>query len=143
MIGLLGSSGDMLFWLLLCFYASLYESGFGKIVILGVIILGLVFDAWFFGSWFLLPFLFFLGVHGSSVLPSREFLILIGVAMGGRLLGKCVSRYWELTLRNEDGLRKVRGPQMGGLDLEEGEKRERSVVSLPASLDRQPNSFPH
>ena len=48
---MLGSSGDILSSLLLCFYSGIWASGFGMTVILGADISGLVFVEWVFSSW--------------------------------------------------------------------------------------------
>lgn len=70
---------------------------------------GLIFVAWAF--WPLVSFAsLVLKRVGGYVLPSGGFFsILISIFAGDMFLVKCVSRYWEPTLRKGDGLGGVRG----------------------------------
>lgn len=81
----------------LCFYSCVQAFGFGKIIILGA-------DSWVGVSLVFVFNLWFLGLCGGCVLPSRELFQGLDGYGHWALWIKCGCRSWELTLRNGDGI---------------------------------------
>jgi hypothetical protein len=95
---LLGSSGDILSWLLqIVIYVGIYTSEFRMIIILGA-------DIWLYVCWVGVLFLAlcsprsFLGGCGGCVLPGRKFFWDPARYRHWGLQVECVSRYSELHL---------------------------------------------